>query len=210
MSSKAPTQDMQNKLSPDPASARPEMGQPPAPVAEADHNLPDPAAVFDLDRSISHLLHRAQQRSAALHAAQFGDEQLTQRQLTVLAALAQNDGVSQTDLVATTGIDRSTLAEMVVRMVARGLAERVKAPHDSRANVVSVTPLGRATYDAAVPHLIAHDAKLLSWLPAKSREACLAALVRLAQGEDATALSDLPGDARKKKKKKDRKKKKSK
>jgi len=38
---------------------------------------------------------------------------LPNNNFTVLAAVEQNEGMSQTDLVAITGIDRSTLAEMI-------------------------------------------------------------------------------------------------
>ncbi len=46
-----------------------------------------------------------------------GARELTKQQYTLLAALEHNDGASQTVLVEITGIDRSTLAEMVRRML---------------------------------------------------------------------------------------------
>ena len=49
---------------------------------------------------------------------------LTQRQFAVLEAVSQKSGLTQTDLVRATGIDRSTLADLVSRMTTKGLLAR--------------------------------------------------------------------------------------
>ena len=76
---------------------------------------------FDLSQSPSHLLRRCVQYANELFSREPAASDLTKQQFTVLAAVEQNEGVSQTDLVATTGIDRSTLAEMIRRMIEKGL-----------------------------------------------------------------------------------------
>ena len=76
---------------------------------------------FNLNTSPSHLLHRAQQIAANHSAAALKSAGLTLRQFSVLSALSGNEGVSQSDLVNATGIDRSTLADMVARMEAGGM-----------------------------------------------------------------------------------------
>ena len=65
-----------------------------------------------LDRSPSHLLHRALQRALDIYAETAGPTAVTQRQFAVLAAVAAHEGLTQADLVRSTGIDRSTLAEL--------------------------------------------------------------------------------------------------
>jgi DNA-binding MarR family transcriptional regulator len=65
---------------------------------------------FDLSQSPSHLLRRCVQYANELFSNEAGVSDLTKQQFTVLAAVEQNEGISQTDLVAITGIDRSTLA----------------------------------------------------------------------------------------------------
>ena len=42
---------------------------------------------------------------------------VTLRQTVLLAAIAEKEGASQSDLVRATGVDRSTLAEMMARIV---------------------------------------------------------------------------------------------
>src|SRR6476659_8185536 len=84
-----------------------------------------PGNGFDLSEAPSHLIRRCQQF--------YGD----------LCALEQNDGVSQTALVEITGIDRSTLAEMVRRMLDKGLLSRERTEEDQRANAVAISQSGR-------------------------------------------------------------------
>ena len=61
------------------------------------------------------------------------DGDLTPRQLAVLVTVAQNEGLSQTGLVDRTGIDRSTLADIVRRMQRKGLLQRRRTKEDARA-----------------------------------------------------------------------------
>jgi hypothetical protein len=58
-----------------------------------------------------HLLHRASQRADGLFARHVPDSDLTPRQFTVLQAVADKSGLSQTDIMAATGIDRSSTAD---------------------------------------------------------------------------------------------------
>jgi MarR family transcriptional regulator, temperature-dependent positive regulator of motility len=159
---------------------------------------------FDPNKSPSHLLHRAQQLAADLHAEAFGGIGLTQRQLAVLAALEANSGVSQTDLVVQTGIDRSTLAEMVARMEAKGLMERTKSTTDSRANAINLTDTGRDALAVAIPKLQAIDKGVLALLPSSRRDSLIDLLTRIALPK---ALKSSDKIKKKSKKKKDRKKK---
>ena len=80
----------------------------------------------------SHLMRRCQQYLGDIYARETGNKDLTRQQYLVLAALEQHDGVSQTALVDATGIDRSTLAEMVRRLLARGLLTRKRTDEDAR------------------------------------------------------------------------------
>ncbi len=164
-----------------------------------------PATAFLLDASPSHLLHRAQQAAADLHVAALGANGLTQRQFAVLAVLAAQDGVSQSELVVRTGIDRSTLAEMVARMEAKGLTQRTKSVTDSRANSVTLTATGRAIYEEAMPKLAEVDAAVLARLPVNKRAGFVDLLTRLAL--PLAAVENAKSDAKKKKDKKKKKKK---
>ena len=77
-----------------------------------------------LQRSPLHLLHRAGQCAGDVFNAEMQLGDLTPRQYAVLVTVAGNEGLSQTDLVESTGIDRSTLADIVRRMLKKGLLQR--------------------------------------------------------------------------------------
>ena len=185
--------------------SKPDLDTPEA-QSEGEHASTPLHAPFEPNLSPSHLLHRAQQMAADLHVAAFGSTGLTQRQVAVLAVLGAHDGISQTDLVTKTGIDRSTLAEMVARMEAKGLMVRVKSATDSRANAVSLTPSGAEALVDALPKLADIDKGVLAFLPASRRETLIELLTRIALPQQTKAELQAASKA-KKPKKKDKKKK---
>ena len=110
---------------------------------ERDLDTVETEAEFSLDRSASHLLHRAQQFAAEKFEG-MGAIDITLRQFAVLAAIQENEGCSQSDLVKSTGIDRSTLADMVQRMEKRGLIARAAAADDDGFQLAGRTGAGLA------------------------------------------------------------------
>src|SRR5271154_1841106 len=104
-----------------------------------------------LDRSPSHLLHRALQLALDIYAEETGPDAVTQRQYAVLSAVSAHEGLTQTDLVRATGIDRSPLADLVARMIGKSLSARQRSTADARANTVSLTAEGRSALDEAAP-----------------------------------------------------------
>jgi DNA-binding MarR family transcriptional regulator len=149
-----------------------------------------------LDRSPSHLLHRALQLALDIYTVETGPVSLTQRQYAVLSAVAAQEGLTQTDLVRATGIDRSTLADMAARLIAKGYLVRERSASDARANAVNLTDEGRAVLEAARPRVEAADQRILELLGAKKREPFVDALRRLAKAGESALLPD--GGAEKK------------
>lgn len=134
--------------------------------------------VAALDRSPSHLLHRALQRALDIYAEEFGESDLTQRQFAVLAAADAREGATQADLVRVTGIDRSTLADMAKRMIDKGLLERERSNLDARANAVRLTAAGRSTLGAAQPRMAAADTRLLKLIGGGGRRSAFVGLLQ--------------------------------
>lgn len=135
---------------------------------------------FRLANSASHLLHRAEQL-AADRFAQLVGETLTLRQFAVLAAVSEQPGLSQSDLVRATGIDRSTLADLMNRLVKRDLVDRKESPSDGRAYSVSLTLTGASTLKNATQHARAADAAILDLLPRAKRRSFLGTLTKLSK-----------------------------
>ncbi|HEX5378815.1 MAG TPA: MarR family transcriptional regulator [Phenylobacterium sp.] len=140
-----------------------------------------------LDRSPSHLLHRALQLALDIYAEEIGAGGLTQRQYAVLAAVEAHEGQTQTDLVRTTGIDRSTLADMAARMIVKGLLERQRSASDARANAVTLTDAGRAALEDARPRMAAADTRLLKLISGGKRETLTGLLRDLVRAGDEAA-----------------------
>ncbi|PWE18263.1 MarR family transcriptional regulator [Marinicauda salina] len=142
---------------------------------------------FDLSASPGHLLHRAQQFAADRFAEATGDMRITQRQFAVLSAVARDEGLSQTKLVQVTGIDRSTLAELVSRMAQKNLLVREKAPGDGRANSIRLSDEGRSLYQTALAGAAAADEAIIAALPKNKRTSFVEALARISRRIDMDA-----------------------
>ena len=133
-----------------------------------------------LERSAYHLLKRAAQFAADKYSANAGKSGLTQRQFIVLTVVDANDGVSQTELVKQSGIDRSTLADMISRLTAQGYLKRKRSRNDARTNVVRLTATGRRAMNAMQPNAAEVDKKILSVIPTAKRKIFMDLLLILA------------------------------
>lgn len=133
-----------------------------------------------------HLLHRVSQCASDVFADEIGETDLTPRQYAVLIAVSEREGLSQTALVEETGIDRSTLADVVRRMLRKGLLERKRTQHDARAYAIRLTDEGQSALASAAPAARAADARIISALPASDR----AAFVKMLQTIVATLGDD--------------------
>jgi len=122
-----------------------------------------------LVRSPIHLLHRAGQCAGDIFQAEMDASDLTPRQYAVLVTVSKNEGLSQTNLVDRTGIDRSTLADIIRRMLKKGLLQR-RPKEDARAYAVKLTDEGRRVLATAEPIVSRVDERLLSVLPAAQRD----------------------------------------
>jgi DNA-binding MarR family transcriptional regulator len=145
---------------------------------------------LELAGTPSHLLRRCNQYFGDLFGRETGDRDLTRQQYLVLAVLDQNDRASQTALVEATGIDRSTLAEMVRRMLVRGLLSRSRTQMDGRANEITITQAGRRILRSARLAAERAERALLDPLPPPERSRFVRSLALIASAAD--QLSSIP------------------
>jgi len=138
--------------------------------------------------SPSHLMHRVLQLALDIYSEEAGAEGLTQRQFAVLEAVSHKSGLTQTDLVRATGIDRSTLADLVSRMTTKGLLDRERSTLDARAKAVRLSTTGQAALEAARPRVEAADKRIMALLPKGKREGFLDLLSELAGEADAAPV----------------------
>ncbi len=135
----------------------------------------------DKTSSALHLLHRAGQIADELFTLHIGASDLTPRQYEVLRAISLTNEPSQTQLVELTGIDRSTLADIVRRLVDRGLVMRKRTRHDARMYALKLSDKGIATMQDAAPAVNQTDERLLSAIPQREREGFIKGLEKMVE-----------------------------
>lgn len=139
---------------------------------------------YSLKSSPGHLLRRAQQYAHDLYSQEVSASGPTPRQFEVLHVVSKNEGLSQTDLVRHTGIDRSTLADMIARMMKKGLLSRKRTREDARANAVSITASGRRMLKSAESKVNKSDKAVLAVLPKTQQSTFMKALKAYAEALD--------------------------
>src|SRR6516165_8168137 len=137
-----------------------------------------------IDRSITHLLHRASQRATEIFALETRDFDITARQYAVITTVAQHEGLSQTDLVRLTGIDRSTLADVVQRLLKRGVIQRERTTQDGRTYAVRLSREGRELLESIKPSARRADRLVLSCLGDEDGKLAIQILARLLRKVD--------------------------
>ena len=138
----------------------------------------------DLDRSATHLLHRAGQCAGEIFSSETRTGGLTPRQLAVMMVIGDEEGLNQTELVERTGIDRSTMADLIARLTRRGLVQRRRTREDARAYAIKLSPQGTKLLREARPGAAAADQRLLASLPSGKRQDFLDSLNLIVNAAD--------------------------
>lgn len=139
------------------------------------------------------LLYRVGQLGDKQFEAMLGDGVATVRQVQLLLAIEADDGASQTKLSKATGIDRSTMTEMIRRLSKRGLISRRRSARDARTYVVKLTNEGRAELARWRPALERVEKGLLQGLSRPQRSSLIGTLqsilARSGEGERESDIS---------------------
>jgi DNA-binding MarR family transcriptional regulator len=140
-----------------------------------------------LDTSALHLLHRAGQCAEVLFTNETAKAALTPRQYAVLVCVGQNPDISQTGLVEQTGVDRSTLADVVRRLVKKGLLQRKRTKQDARMYAVRLTAKGQSILSNVKPQATKVDQRILAVLRSDQRASFIDALGEIVRAMSRTA-----------------------
>ena len=103
------------------------------------------------DVPVSELLHRAAARVDACLDQRFAAAGLTSRQYVLLKSIGRHEGINQMGLTALTGIDRSTMTDMIGRLVSRGYVQRERSTTDGRAYRVRLSDTGQQQLARVMP-----------------------------------------------------------
>ena len=142
---------------------------------------------------VGHLIRRAQQIHTLLWNSEVSDE-VTSPQVLVLVALSRAPGMDQRTLGASVSLDRSTTADVVDRMMKRGLLERTRDPNDRRRNILRLTIEGAELLKSIAPKTETMNAHLISVLPIED-QAELIRLLRAFVNKAELLVQEKPDDA---------------
>ena len=143
--------------------------------------------------NLIHLLHRASQYAEALFERIAPNASLTARQLVVLDAIAALSDPSQTEICKHCGIDRSTLADIVRRLVNRKLVTRRRTREDARRYALRLTPEGADQLKNNRPALQAVDREIAALTNQREQRALLDALIAIGKAADDMASTERAG-----------------
>lgn len=118
-----------------------------------------------------HLIRRLQQIAVALFMADTKGFDVTPVQYAALLAVTLHPGIDQTALVNIIAFDRSTIGDVVARLVAKRLIRRTKGARDGRTKVLQVTAAGERLLREIEPRVRAAQRHILAPLaPAERTE----------------------------------------
>jgi DNA-binding MarR family transcriptional regulator len=120
-------------------------------------------------RHTGHLLRRAQQLHLAVWLRDVSSE-TTSVQFAALTVLDRCPRASQRELGRVLDLDRSTIADLVARLVRRGWIERERDEDDRRRNALQLTAAGRTELTRLRPRVNAIEPTLTAGLTPTERD----------------------------------------
>src|ERR1041385_3337127 len=129
---------------------------------------------------LRHGLRSAQVRVFQDFEAEMKELGLTPGQLGTLFLIEANRGLSQSELGAALGIDRSSVVPLIDRLQKRGWVRRAARASDRRAHALELAPAGVTLLAKLLPRLEAHEGRISAALSPAERKTLLDLLARVA------------------------------
>lgn len=122
----------------------------------------------DLMTHPGHLLRRALQSMNLLWDHEVSHT-ITSPQFAALNALHNEPNIDQRTLGERIAVDRSTMAELVARLSARGLIRATRDTRDGRRKTIQLTPKGSTALQHLIPRTRVMTGRLVSGLDQKEQ-----------------------------------------
>jgi DNA-binding MarR family transcriptional regulator len=135
-----------------------------------------------LPQLIGYNLRRAQANALQSLQSLMAPYDITPGQFGALYLVFQNPGLSQSDLGAALGIDRSSMVAVIDRLEARGLVVRAPSPMDRRSYALRLSEAGTELVDDLAPQVREHDRVIAHQLSGAEQAALVDLLQRLNGG----------------------------
>ena len=148
------------------------------------------AAKLKLDKGLGFLVRLLDTRMNVLYEQLTAQAEITPRQFGVLLTLYQQGTLTLTELAGHIRVDRSTLGEMINRMVERSLVRKRSNGSDRRSAEVMLAPAGKTALLKIVTGAAQLQTALLAPLPAAERAHFMRCVKMIAEPEQTTGASD--------------------
>jgi DNA-binding MarR family transcriptional regulator len=158
-------------------AAQPRLKPEPAKVAKRSDGR---IAEGRLSGLLGYAVRRAQIRVFQDFAAAMVEFGLTPGQLGAILLIEANRGLSQSQLGAALGIDRSSVVPLLDRLQAQELIRRAARASDRRTHALELGEAGAALIRRILPALEAHERRIAGNLSASERRMLMALLDRVA------------------------------
>jgi DNA-binding MarR family transcriptional regulator len=128
-----------------------------------------------------HLIRRCQQIAVALFIEETGADgfEVTPVQYAALVAIGENPGIEATTLASLIAFDRSTLGDVIERLVGKRLVDRAPQRDDRRIKRLSLTREGARVVAAIEPAVDRAQARIVAPLAEADRQRFLALLAQI-------------------------------
>jgi DNA-binding MarR family transcriptional regulator len=104
---------------------------------------------------------------------------LSRAEFVVIFSLGLLEGVTASEIAASTAFPKNTLSRAVNRIAKLGLIARSAGQTDRRQQNLTLTPAGRAVFDEALPRFVALEAEMLSPLTLVEQETLSALMAKV-------------------------------
>jgi DNA-binding MarR family transcriptional regulator len=130
------------------------------------------------------LIRRLHQLHCALFIEETREFNITPVQYSLLTTLSEFGELDQNGLALEIGLERTSVAEVVLRLQTRGFLERRKSPEDARVKLLKLTRKGKNLVTKIAPAAQrAHD-RTIDHLPKAERDQFLLQLIRLVEANN--------------------------
>ncbi|WP_323779625.1 MarR family winged helix-turn-helix transcriptional regulator [Leisingera sp.] len=131
-----------------------------------------------------YLVRRLHQVHIGLFTQACGELDLTAVQFAILSVLCTDAELDQLSISKLVGIDRTSGADVIKRLVNRGLATRERSKQDRRALIVRITDAGRRTVRDVRPLMEDVQDKMVSPLTDEEYEVFMRALRKMVEANN--------------------------
>ena len=126
-----------------------------------------------------HLISRVHQVSTAYFAEECGGD-LTAVQYAALVAIGTHPGIDATRLSEIIYFDRSTIGDVLDRLVGKDWIRRASTPTDRRIKLLEITPAGQGVLQQVEPAIGRVQARLLAPLSSAEAKTLTRLLIKMA------------------------------